>query len=187
MKHDYRAYSDDALFAAFARAPEEKQPAFEEIYSRYANRLFAFCLRLSMNRDDAEDLFQEAFTRFYHRAWESEHVGNILSYLLASARNIFLNLRRGSERLTALSDENGGVAMPQYETDEIINMIGAALELLDLPYREAFVLRFYQGLSYREMSEITGDSIAALKVRVMRAKDQLRTVLAPYIQDLSKQ
>jgi RNA polymerase sigma-70 factor, ECF subfamily len=187
VKADYRRYSDTELFAAFAHAPEEKRAAFEEIYSRYANRVFAFCLRLSLNRDDADDMFQEALTRFYNHTWQQERVGNILSYLLTSARNIYLNSRRGSERMSSLTEESGAVSLPQYETDELVNMIGSALELLELPYREAFVLRFYQGLSYREMAEITGDSIAALKVRVMRAKDQLRTVLAPYIQDLTRQ
>ena len=65
-------------------------------------------------------------------------------------------------------------------------MISSALELLDVPYREAFILRFYQGLSYKEIAEITGDSVSSLKVRVMRAKDQVRTILQPYIADLSR-
>ena len=73
---------------------------------------------------------------------------------------------------------------PMYERSELLNMISSALDLLDTPYREAFVLRFYQGLSYKEISDITGDSVSSLKVRVMRAKEQVKGILAPYITDL---
>jgi RNA polymerase sigma-70 factor (ECF subfamily) len=78
------------------------------------------------------------------------------------------------------------VQAPMYDREELLNMIHSALDLLTLPYREAFILRYYQGMSYKSMAEITGDSIASLKVRVMRAKDQVRHILAPYIHDISK-
>jgi RNA polymerase sigma-70 factor, ECF subfamily len=187
MKRDYRKHSDEELFDAFSRGEGEKNAAFEEIYSRYADRVYAYCLRMTLSHDDADDMFQEAFTRFFHHRFGEERVGSILSYLLTSARNMFLNARRTSNRLSPYAEEDFLTGTPpMYEREELVNMISAALELLDTTYREAFVLRFYQSLSYREMSDITGDSIAALKVRVMRAKDQLRGILAPYIQDLSK-
>jgi RNA polymerase sigma-70 factor (ECF subfamily) len=67
-----------------------------------------------------------------------------------------------------------------------MNLIRSALELLDDSYREAFIMRFYEGLSYKEIAEITGDSVSSLKIRVMRAKDQVRSILSPYINDLMK-
>ena len=113
-------------------------------------------------------------------------VSNILAYLLTSARNVFLNTRRNKVFWSPFDDEVIASHAPLYERSELLNMISSALELLDLPYREAFVLRFYQGLSYKEISEITGDSVSSLKVRVMRAKDQVKGILAPYISDLTR-
>src|SRR3712207_9158002 len=53
-----------------------------------------------------------------------------------------------------------------------------ALQSLPTASREALLLKFVDGWSYEEMAEITGASVSALKMRVMRAREQLRAVLA---------
>ncbi len=185
MSKDYSQYTDEQLFAAFKQSGKEKDAAFRELFSRYERRVYVFCLRMTGNPDDAGDVFQETFTRFYRQTQkQDEMVSNILAYLLTSARNVFLNTRRNKVFWSPFDDEAIASHAPLYERSELLNMISSALELLDLPYREAFVLRFYQGLSYKEISEITGDSVSSLKVRVMRAKDQVKSILAPYISDL---
>ncbi len=185
-KRTYSSLSDAELFRVFLGTREEKEGAFEEMYSRYSNKVYLFCLRLSGNSDDANDIFQETFTRFFNHEYRSEMICNIAAYLIASARNIFLNCRRSTARFVALADDEAPVFTNPYEREELCSIVGAALECLDTPYREAFILRFYQGLSYKEISQITGDTVASLKVRVMRAKDQVRRILAPWITDLAK-
>ena len=185
MAEDYSKHSDEQLFAAFKLSGKEKDAAFRELFSRYERKVYVFCLRMTGNPDEAADIFQETFTRFYRQTLKpDESVSNILAYLLTSARNVFLNTRRNMVYWSPFEDETIASHAPLYESSELLNMISSSLELLDTPYREAFVLRFYQGLSYKEISEITGDSVSALKVRVMRAKDQIRLILAPYISDL---
>lgn len=186
MASAYRLSNDSELLQAFARTPDEKDEIFKEIYSRYSQKLYSYCMRMTSDQDDANDLFQETFLRFYRHKFGDEVVVNLLSYLLVSARNIFLNTRRTTSRWTPFNGHDPVIQVPMYEREELLNMIHTALELLTVPYREAFILRFYQGMSYRSMAEITGDSIASLKVRVMRAKDQIRHILAPYINDISK-
>ena len=58
-----------------------------------------------------------------------------------------------------------------------------ALELLPTSHREAFVLREYDGLSYQEISEVTGQSLASVKIHIFRAKEKLRKILAPYLEE----
>lgn len=187
MPEDYSRYTDEQLFTAFKQSGKEKDAAFRELFSRYERKVYMFCLRLSGNPDDASDIFQETFTRFYRQTLkDNERVSNILAYLLTSARNVFLNTRRNKVYWSPFEDEHIADHVPMYERKELLTMISSALELLDVPYREAFILRFYQGLSYKEIAEITGDSVSSLKVRVMRAKDQVRTILQPYIADLSR-
>lgn len=178
--------SDEELYRAFRAGGSQRPAAFEEIYARYSQRVYVYCRRMTGNADDADDVFQDTFKRFYEAA-TAEGVTNILSYLLRSARNHFLNARRTASRWSPFT-ENDDVAdhAPVYEREELHAMIAAALDLLDVSYREAFVLRFYEGLSYKEIADITGDSVSALKVRVMRAKDQIRTILAPYIDDIAR-
>lgn len=185
MPEDYSRYTDEQLFDAFKSSGREKDAAFRELFSRYERKVYMFCLRLTGSPDDANDIFQETFTKFYRQSQkEDEHVSNILAYLLTSARNTFLNTRRNKIYWTPFEDEQIADRAPMYEREELLNMISSALELLDVPYREAFILRFYQGLSYRQIAEITGDSVSSLKVRVMRAKDQVKEILSPYISDL---
>lgn len=185
MAEDYSKHSDEQLFAAFKLSGKEKDAAFRELFSRYERRVYVYCLRMTGNPDEAADVFQETFTRFHRQTLKpDESVSNILAYLLTSARNVFLNTRRNTVYWSPFDEETIASHAPLYERSELLNMISSSLELLDTPYREAFVLRFYQGLSYKEISEITGDSVSALKVRVMRAKDQIRHILAPYISDL---
>ncbi|PLX30287.1 MAG: hypothetical protein C0600_08130 [Ignavibacteria bacterium] len=185
MPENFSRYTDEQLFAAFKMSGKEKDAAFRELFARYERKVYLFCLRMSGNPEDANDIFQETFTRFYKQTQkDNEQVSNILAYLMTSARNVFLNSRRNKVYWSPFEDEKIASNAPTYERTELLNMISSALDLLDVSYREAFVLRFYQGLSYKEISEITGDSVSSLKVRVMRAKDQIRTILSPYISDL---
>lgn len=184
MSADYSRHTDQQLFEAFKLNGKERDAAFRELFSRYERKVYVFALRMTGNPDDAADIFQETFTRFYRQTQKEEAVSNVLAYLLTSARNIFLNTRRGAVHWSPFDEEEIASQVPLYERTEMLNMISSALELLEPGYREAFVLRFYEGLSYKDIADITGDSVSALKVRVMRAKDQIRTILSPYIDDL---
>ncbi|MBI5648810.1 MAG: RNA polymerase sigma factor [Ignavibacteriae bacterium] len=186
MERKYSTLNDAELFQVFRGTPEEKNDAFAELYARHSQRVYVYCLRMSGNPDDANDLFQEAFTRFFHHDFSRAVVANILAYLLTSARNIHLNHRRTTSRWSPFEEDDMAGSTPPYEREELFNMVGSALDLLDEPYREAFILRFYQGLSYKDIAAITGDTVASLKVRVMRAKEQIRGILAPYIADVTK-
>jgi len=186
MSANYSRHSDQELYAAFKQSGKERDAAFRELFSRYERRVYVFCLRLTGNPEDAADIFQETFTRFYRQTQKDERVSNLLAYLLTSARNVFLNSKRNTVPWSPFEDEMVVSHAPMYERTELLNMIGSALELLDTPYREAFILRFYEGLSYKEMSSVTGDTVASLKIRVMRAKDRIRSILSPYISDVMK-
>jgi RNA polymerase sigma-70 factor (ECF subfamily) len=64
-----------------------------------------------------------------------------------------------------------------------LRRIDGALARLPEDQREAFLLKYVEEWSYEEMSRVTGDSVSALKMRVMRAKEELRRILAEAPQD----
>jgi RNA polymerase sigma-70 factor (ECF subfamily) len=74
----------------------------------------------------------------------------------------------------------------QLESDDLMQHIGIALEYLDFEFREAFVLRFYNDLSYEEIAELTGTSVSTVTNRIWRAKERLKKILAPYINDIEQ-
>jgi RNA polymerase sigma-70 factor (ECF subfamily) len=57
------------------------------------------------------------------------------------------------------------------------------MELLEFEYKEAFILREYDGLPYNEIAEITGTTITNAKSRVFRAKQKIKEILQPYLQE----
>ena len=181
-----KRYTDLELLSRIGSGGKEHDAAFTELYSRYSHSIYLYCRRLAGNEADADDVYQETFLRFYKKARQGEQIQTVQAYLLRIARNVFLNMKRDSPQTSMLEDRDIVMKSEDYEKKEMYSMISTALELLDFSYREAFVLRFYQGLSYKEMAATTGDTVSALKVRVMRAKEQIREILSPYISDLSK-
>ena len=71
-----------------------------------------------------------------------------------------------------------------YEEKELLQLIARAIELLDFDYREAFILRMYHGFSYNEIAQITGESVDAVRNRAWRAKEKIKDILAPYLEEM---
>ncbi len=115
---------------------------------------------------------------------------NVAAYLLRIARNTCLNTMRAApqqmQQSAQIIKEFHGASVPySLENKELLQLISMALELLPENYREAFVLREYDGLSYSEIAEIVDTSPTNVKMRVFRAKQRIRGILAPYLKDLS--
>lgn len=183
--HDYPSLTDGDLFALLPdRAHRDR--AFAELYRRYSPRVFAYCLRVLGDRDTANDAFQDTFTRFYNSARVDREMTNLPAYLLRIARNVCLNEKRGKTSPVDIED----VVLPTYdvpyERKELLQLIASSLELLPAQYREAFVLREYDGMAYAEIASIVGISEETARIRVFRARDKVRQILKPYLVDLGK-
>ena len=63
MGRIFGKYSDMELYKALREKKPMAEAAFSELYSRYAQRVFAYCLRVMGNHDDAQDIFQETFIK----------------------------------------------------------------------------------------------------------------------------
>ncbi|MCB0710900.1 MAG: RNA polymerase sigma factor [Ignavibacteriae bacterium] len=181
MADRYAHYSDEDLFRLMG---EGRKDAFAEIYTRYRGRIYAYVLRMIGDRDRADDIFQETFTRIYRHCHEKDHdIARASSYIFTTARNRCLNAIRDRKTTTDVEDYHQIVYQPSYENAELSELVKTSLELLPDHYREAFVLREYDGLSYHEISEITGESLASVKIHIFRAKKKLREILMPYLEE----
>lgn len=186
MEKPYCKYSDIELYAALSDKKNVAEAAFAELYSRFSQRVYAYCLRVMGDPLDAQDIFQEAFMKLFNSAHTRKDVDNLPGYLIAIARNLCINYKRRHKKTYNIEDYTVSTNDRGYEQKELMQLIGTALELLEFEYREAFVLRQYQGMSYKEISSVTGDSISAIKNRVWRAKERIKGILEPYLEDLSK-
>lgn len=186
MSNKISKYDDTQLYEMLSGKRNEAEAAFAELYARYSQRVYAYCLRVTGHSEDAKDIFQETFIKFFDTAKDHARVDNVPGFLLKIARNICINNKREKKPNFSIEDFHTWTNDSDYERNELLQLLASALELLETEYREAFVLRLYQGLSYPEIAKITGDSVSAIKNRVWRAKEKIKEILTPYLEDLSK-
>lgn len=135
----------------------------------------------------ARDILQETFVKLFNKGKQAAVIENFPAYLMTIARNLCLTYKsRISREYVQFEDFHLSVRDVPYEQKELLQLIQTALDLLPDEYREAFVLREYNGLSYNEIAEVVGVSLETVKVRIFRAKQKLRDILAPYLEDLHK-
>lgn len=162
--------------------------AFEELYQRLSPRLFGYLLRLTRQREQAEDLVQITFSKV-HRARDSYLKGApLLPWVLAIARRSFFDAKRRTKVRPEYLSSDGSVPEPTVENDVLGNDVVEALEraMQDLPeaYAEAIQLTKITGLSIGEAAEVLGTSNTAVKLRVHRGYKLLRKNLEKYGRDL---
>jgi RNA polymerase sigma-70 factor (ECF subfamily) len=180
--------SDLELLTAF-RSGDER--AFAELYTRYKAEIYTFVLRM-LGGDSAEagDAFQETFIKVYEKLDTFRYGENVRGWLYMIARNVALNVyrsKRPEETIEFHQDlqSNERSLSPEFRGEQ--NSLRTALEeaIAKLPpeFREPFILREFDGLAYPEIAEITGTTMSITKVRIHRAKQRLRKMLAPVITD----
>jgi RNA polymerase sigma-70 factor (ECF subfamily) len=180
------SWSDEALMLAYAGGDGA---AFDELFRRYATRLFNFLLRASGDRALAEDLFQATFLRL-HQARKSFVAGTFKAFLFTIAANLLRDERSRAEHRRRLSmneqeietvtDSRPVDSDPEslIEARQTTRVIESAIEQLPQGLREVLLLSRYQGLGHREMAATLGISEGAVKVRLLRALARVRTALS---------
>jgi RNA polymerase sigma-70 factor, ECF subfamily len=176
---------DLVLFAKLSEKDAIAQAALTTLYRRYSQRIYTYCRKILGDNHTAEDILQETFVKLFDSGKKSREVENFPAYLMTIARNLCLSHRSRTKRqFVEVEEFHLQVRDVPYEQKELLQLIQTSLELLPEDYREAFVLREYNGLSYNEIAEIIGESLDVVKVRIFRAKKKLRDILAPYLADL---
>lgn len=187
MAKDFEKYEDAELFDLISNQDKQAEAAFGELYDRYSSRVFAYCRRFLGNKEEAQDVFQETFVRLYQSAQKDRNMTNVPAFILTIARNLCVNAKKREKHDLSFEEFMVAKESSKYEDDELLNLIKMAIDVLPEDYKEIFILREYDGLSYADIAEVTGTSLNNVKVRIYRAKQKVREILAPYLADLSKQ
>ncbi len=179
--------NDLELITILRKDKKKSGEAFKELYNRYSPNVHAYCFKIFKDEAVAEDIFQETFMRFYQNVKVQDGNVNVHGYLITIARNLSLNYKKKNERIVYSDklDLHEGDYNRQ-DRKELLDLISMALELLDFTYKDAFVLREYNGLSYEEIAEVSGITLNNAKSRVFRARNKIREILKPYLKDLER-
>lgn len=180
----YTQRSDIDLLSAF-KAGEER--AFAELYNRYKSEIYTFCLRmLGGNTGEAGDAFQESFIKVYEKAATFTYGENVRGWVYMIARNVALNYYRTKRPEETIEfhqelESTERQLSPEFygEQRSLRDTLEEAIARLPHEFREPFILREFDGHGYPEIAEITGASLSLVKIRIHRAKQRLRKMLAP--------
>ena len=166
----YANCSDDMLVQAYM---EGKDSAFDELLARNQQQLFDYILALTRDKDKADDLFQETFIRAIVKMKDGQYFnqGKFLYWLMRIARNLLIDDVRKQKKGQAvnISDDELLTVIdcghPYKSREDMLvaeELSGHMRQLMDLlpdEQREVVLMRYYQGLQFKDIAEITNVSI----------------------------
>ncbi len=161
--------------------------AFEIIVTRYEQQIARTVMGMLGETEEAEDVGQETFIRFYRSISKFRGDSSLATYLTRIAINLSLNeLKRRSRTLSLFyrKDDNEELFnVPDkgnaYEASDSKELVDKALEQLEPGFRSVIVLRMLGGYSTRETAEILNLPIGTVLSRLSRAQKILKKILTP--------
>jgi len=180
---------NETTLVAEARAGSAE--AFTTLVNQYDRNIYRLALNITGNREDAEDVLQEAFLKAYSNLERFEGNSRFYTWLVRIAVNealMKLRKRRG-QREVSLDEPvqtNDADPMPReiedwgenpeqrYAQTELHRILFEAIEALEPQFRTVFVLRDIESFSTEETAELMGLSVPAVKSRLLRARLKLR-------------
>lgn len=158
------------------------QDKYHELVERYHAGLIIHCDKITGNRDDAEDIAQEAFVKAYVDISKYDSAkGRFSTWLYRIATNMCLNHLKKSKRQITVEDVEilAEATMPAYlEEEQRREIFEAVMALVPPEYRRAVEAYYWQGLSYQEIADELDVPINTLRTWLHRAKEQLKGKLA---------
>ena len=173
-----------------ARCRRNDQQAFELLVERYAGRILNLAHRMVGDAMQAEDLMQDTFLSAWRNLPQFRAEARFSTWLYRIATNKCKDWLRSHRKRDEIRDgEEDGPDLnnlivdptnPEQELSrkQVAQSLEQALQDLPVLYREPFVLKHVEGLSYEEISEILNAGPDALKMRVYKARVRLRAQLA---------
>lgn len=153
--------------ALLARARQGESGAFEQLYLEHRDQVYALCLNLCGDREEAQDLLQETFVRAYRGLRGFAGRAQFSTWLHRIAVNLWRDWVRRQRRLSALPPPAGPADPGAPETADQVRTV---LRRLRPHHRLVLSLRYTQALSYQEMAELLNWSLPRVKVCLHRAR-----------------
>jgi len=163
--------------------------AFDLLIEQYGDRLYWHIRRVVVQHEEAEDALQETFTRAYLSIgdFRGETEGSLVAWLYKIATSMAIRaLRKRKRGVFSTLDSVRGDLLATFEheidpsADEIVVKLQKAILALPTKQRLVFNMRYYDELSFEQISQATGDSVSTLKTNyhyaVRKIKEQVRVI-----------
>lgn len=192
---DSRRKNESRFFEWVKAAKSGDETAFRRIVELTQSRLFAVAYSLLRDTEEARDAVQDTFIRFWNALPRIRNPYGVVSFLLQTVRNIAVDrLRRAKRRRVFISySQFADIADVEqlFETlrpriaeshrqnaiKEVVEAVLEAVSSLPDYYREAFLLRYMEGMSIKEIAEFLGVPKTTVEGRVFKARQFVRDFL----------
>lgn len=185
-----------------AKAQEGDFDAFLLLVNDHKSKIYNLALKMTGSVQDAEDIVQDTLIKAIDKIdqfrGESAFGTWLYSIALNQTRALMANSKKTDlkpidEYLPSINShdaDHDSLRLFDWrdphkllEQNELRDIINDAIETLPLKYKEAFILRYYEELSIKEVADLIGESVAATKSRVLRARIALRDHLSKVFED----
>lgn len=166
----------------------QREKAFSEIVESYSERLYWHVRRFLCSHEDTDDLLQEIFIKVWSSLSSFRGESQLYTWIYRIATNESLNYLQKQKIRAALRfeditsklddkiDEDSGV-----DGNEAQKALMKAVSRLPSKQKTVFIMRWFDDLSYEEISEILGTSVGALKASYHFAQEKIRSEIEKYL------
>jgi RNA polymerase sigma-70 factor (ECF subfamily) len=152
------------------------ESAFNELVRKYQQRIYWHARRMTGNHLDADEIVQEVLLVMYKKLKDFKFRSSLYTwiYTITTTRSINLLRRRSVKEIFSLEDRQSEKSpepdiLTDIENKEEIRILEEHLQKIPAKQREVFIFRAIDGLSYEEISEMTGKSVGGLKSNYFHA------------------
>ena len=193
-----RRQEADADLAIVQKVQDGDVDAFDELVTKYRERIYSVVYNLTSNREDASDLTQDAFIKAFQSVGRFKGKSSFFTWLYRIALNTTLtHLRKNKLRrffsFEKMSEEDHSAGfIEQLKTDsdsdkntlmsELQEKLNDAFQKLSVKHRTVVTLYEIDGLSHKEIAEIVGTTVGTVRSRLHYAKQFLQAELKDYVQ-----
>lgn len=183
---DFSSMTDEELALLYVGGNNR---AFDELLTRNQSKLFTYIMFVVRDRELANDIFQDTFVKVITKLQEGKYTdsGKFSYWVTRIAHNVIMDWYRQqkNEHIVEPTEDNDlsnlrGVSVldqnreTEIVNEQVMNDVKRLMNALPAPQREVVYMRFYQGLSFKEIAEITGVSINTSLGRMRYAVINLR-------------
>ena len=195
----FEGMTDEALAILYVKG---NNGAFDELLERTQTKLFTYIMFVVHDHDVADDIFQETFVKVITRLQSGQYTdsGKFIFWLTRIAHNCIMDWYRQQEGRhivepnanNDLQNLSTASVMDTFRESELVNEqvlcdVRRIMDALPAPQREVVYMRYYQQLSFKEISEITGVSINTSLGRMRYALINMRRMAKEHNIELALQ
>lgn len=175
--------TDEQVIAHYL--PNQPAECFGALYSRYVNKVYKRCLVMTKDAEKAQDYTQDIFLKVYTKLDSFEQKASFSTWLYSISRNYCTDQLRVAKRFptTSLDDTqtwHSTDTLDDQRHEESLQFMQQAMGSLSASERNLLRLKYEKGLSIEEIAQSENLNASAVKMRIKRSRDKVKTLCARY-------